>query len=146
VLTPTYHVVEMYTPFMEATYRPLDLQTEIIPVSKAYFKEKENAQDAGYRPCPLLSASAAKTQDGSIVLALTNVSLDKEQTVSVSLDNYKAKQVSGRILTSKRADDYNDFQQPDRVKPTVFEGAKLAKDGSLSVKMPAHSIVVLTLK
>ncbi len=146
VLTPTYHVFEMYTPFQEATYLPLDLQTEIIAVSKAYFKEKEGAKDAGYRPCPMLSASAAKTQDGSIVLALTNVSLDKDQTVTVSLDGFKAKSVSGRILTSKKADDYNDFQHPDRVQPQAFSGAKLAKDGSLSVAMPAKSVVVLTLK
>ena len=146
VLTPTYHVFEMYTPFQEATYLPVDLKTEIMPVSKAYFKEKENAQDAGYRPCPLISASAAKTQDGSIILALTNVSLDKEQTVSVSLDGFKAKSVSGRILTSKKADDYNDFEHPNRVAPTAFTDAKLAKDGTLSVKMPAHSIVVLSMK
>ncbi len=146
VLTPTYHVFEMYTPFQEATYLPLDLQTEIIAVSKAYFKEKEGAKDAGYRPCPMLSASAAKTQDGSIVLALTNVSLDKAQTVTVSLDGFKAKSVSGRILTSKKADDYNDFQHPDHVQPQAFSGAKLAKDGSLSVAMPAKSVVVLTLK
>ncbi len=146
VLTPTYHVFEMYTPFQEATYLPLDLQTEIVPVSKAYFKQKENAADAGYRPCPMLSASAARTQDGSIILALTNVSLDKDQTVSVSLDDFKAKSISGRILTSKNADDYNDFQTPNRVQPVAYSDAKLGKDGKLSVKMPAKSIVVLNIK
>ena len=78
VLTPTYHVFEMYTPFQEATYLPLDLESEIMAVSKGYFKEKKEAKDQGYRPCPMLSASAAKTKDGSIVLAVTNVSLDKE--------------------------------------------------------------------
>ena len=145
-LTPTYHVFEMYTPFQDAIYLPLDLKTEIIPVNKEYFKKKENASDAGYRPCPMLSASAAKTQDGSIVFALTNVSLDKDQTVNVDLDGFKAKSVSGRILTSKSVGDYNDFQNPNRVAPADFAGAKLGKDGSLSVKMPAHSIVVLTLK
>ena len=146
VLTPTYHVFEMYTPFQEAIYLPVDLDTEIIPVSKAYFKEKENAADAGYRPCPLLSASAAKTQDGSIVFALTNVSLDKDQTVSVSIDDFKAKTVSGRILTSPKADDFNDFEHPNRVQPVAFKDAKIGKDGKLSVKLPAKSIVVLTIQ
>ena len=115
-------------------------------MSKAYFKQKEGAQDAGYRPCPMLSASAAKTQDGSIVLALTNVSLDKDQTVSVNLEQFKAKSVAGRILTSQRADDYNDFQHPNRVQPVEFKGAKIGRDGQLSVALPAHSIVVLTIK
>ena len=144
VLTPTYHVFEMYTPFQEATYLPVDLESEVMSVSKAYFKEKEGAKDAGYRPCPMLSASAAKTKDGSIVLAITNVSLDKEQTIDFQIDGYQAKQVSGRILTSKNVADYNDFQHPNVVAPAEFKDAKLKK-GVLTVKMPAKSIVVLQI-
>jgi alpha-N-arabinofuranosidase len=94
----------------------------------------------------MLSASAAKTQDGSIVFALTNVSLDKDQTIDVNIDGFKAKSVSGRILTSKSVCDYNDFEHPDRVKPVPFTGAKLDKSGKLSIKSPAHSIIVLTIK
>ena len=145
VLTPTYHVFEMYTPFQEATYLPVDLETDIMQVSKAYFKEKEGAQDAGYRPCPMLSASAAKTQDGSIVFALTNVSLDKDQTIKVNIDGFNAKTVSGRILTSKNAADYNDFQNPNKVAPAEYKDAKLKK-GVLTVKIPAKSIIVLNIK
>ena len=145
VLTPTYHVFEMYTPFMEATYLPVDLKCEVVAVSKAYFKEKEGAKDAGYRPCPLLSASAAKTQDGNIVLAITNVSLDKDQTIDFNIAGYQAKQVSGRILTAKNVADFNDFQHPNVVAPAEFKDANLKK-GMLTVKIPAKSIVVLTLK
>jgi alpha-N-arabinofuranosidase len=135
----------MYTPFQEATYLPLDLETEVMAVSKAYFKEKANAKDAGYRPCPMLSASAAKTQDGSIVLAITNVSLDKDQTIDFNFTGYNAKQVSGRILTSKNVSDYNNFDNPDNVKPTAFKGAEVKK-GVLTVKVPAKAIVVLDIK
>jgi alpha-N-arabinofuranosidase len=145
VLTPTYHVFEMYTPFMEATWLPLDLETEVMAVSKAYFKEKTDAKDAGYRPCPMLSASAAKTQDGSIVLAVTNVSLDKEQTIDFNFTGYNAKSVSGRILTSKNVADFNDFQHPNVVAPQEFKDAKLNK-GVLTVKVPAKSIIVLNIK
>ena len=145
VLTPTYHVFEMYTPFMEATWLPLDLETEVMAVSKAYFKEKTDAKDAGYRPCPMLSASAAKTQDGSIVLAVTNVSLDKEQTIDFNFTGYNAKQVSGRILTSKNVADFNDFQHPNVVAPQEFKDAKLNKV-VLTVKVPAKSIIVLNIK
>ena len=145
VLTPTYHVFQMYTPFQEATYVPVDLQSDVVAVSKAYFKEKEGAKDAGYRPCPLLSASAAKTKDGSLVLAITNVSLDKDQTIDFQLAGYTAKQVSGRILTSKNVADFNDFQHPDIVSPKAFKDAKL-KNGTLTVAVPAKSIVVLNIK
>lgn len=145
VLTPTYHVFEMYTPFMEATYLPIDLKSEVMAVSKAYFKEKANAKDAGYRPCPMLSASAAKTTDGSLVLAITNVSLDKDQTIDFNIEGYSAKTVSGRILTSKKADDYNDFNHPDVVAPKAYNDAKLKK-GVLTVMVPAKSIIVLNIK
>ena len=145
VLTPTYHVFEMYTPFQEATYLPIDLESETMQVSKAYFKEKEGAKDAGYRPCPMLSASAAKTTDGSIVLAVTNVSLDKAQTIDFALEGYAAKTVSGRILTSKNVADFNDFQHPNVVAPAQFKDAKLNK-GVLTVNIPAKSIVVLKIK
>jgi alpha-N-arabinofuranosidase len=145
VLTPTYHVFEMYTPFQEATYLPIDLESETMQVSKAYFKEKEGAKDAGYRPCPMLSASAAKTTDGSIVLAVTNVSLDKAQTIDFALEGYAAKTVSGRILTSKNVADFNDFQHPNVVAPAEFKDAKLNK-GVLTVKIPAKSIIVLNIK
>ena len=129
----------------EATYLPLDLESETMQVSKAYFKEKQGAKDAGYRPCPMLSASAAKTTDSSIVLAVTNVSLDKDQTIDFTLEGYAAKTVSGRILTSKNVADFNDFQHPNVVAPADFKDAKLKK-GVLTVKIPAKSIVVLNIR
>ena len=145
VLTPTYHVFEMYTPFQEATYLPVDLESEVMAVSKGYYKEKKEAKDEGYRPCPMLSASAAKTQDGSIVLAITNVALDKDQTIDFNIAGFNAKQVTGRILTSKNVADYNDFQHPNVVSPKAYKDATLKK-GVLTVKVPAKSIIVLTLK
>jgi len=145
VLTPTYHVFEMYTPFQEATYLPLDLESETVQCSKEYFKEKAKTSDNTTRPCPLLSASAAKTVDGSLVLAVTNVSLDKDQTIDFDIQGYAAKQVSGRILTSKNVADYNDFKSPNVVAPKDYKDAKIKK-GILTVKVPAKSIVVLNIK
>ena len=145
VLTPTYHVFEMYTPFQEATYLPVDLESETIQCSKEYFKEKAKTADNTTRPCPVLSASAAKTKDGSVVLAITNVSLDKDQTIDFNFAGFNAKTVSGRILTSKNVADYNDFQHPDVVSPKEYKDAKLKK-GTLTVKVPAKSLVVLNIK
>ena len=135
----------MYTPFQEATYLPVDLESEVMAVSKSYFKEKKGAKDEGYRPCPMLSASAAKTTDGGLVLAVTNVSLDKEQTIDFQIDGYNAKSVSGRILTSKNVADYNDFNNPSIVAPKAYNDAQLKK-GVLTVKVPAKSIIVLNIK
>ena len=79
------------------------------------------------------------------MLAITNVSLDKPQTIDFRIDGYQAKTVSGRLLTSKNVADINDFQHPNVVAPVDFKDAKLKK-GVLTVKVPAKSIVVLSLK
>ncbi len=73
------------------------------------------------------------------------MSLDKKKDVEINIDDLKAKNVSGRILTSKNVADYNDFDNPSRVKPEPFKDAKLKK-GKLTVNLPAKSIVVLELK
>jgi alpha-N-arabinofuranosidase len=145
VLTPTYHVFQMYTPFQEATYLPVDLQTEEMKVRRDWKKAVDEQNKDSYRTLPLVSVSAAKAKDGSMVVSLANVSLDKPQELSINLDGFSAKTVTGRILTSKNVSDFNDFEHPDRVQPADFKDAKLKK-GALTVKLPAKSIVVLNVK
>ena len=145
VLTPTYHVFKMYAPFQEATYLPLTLACDTIKVRRNHTTPVDVNKADGYRSLPLLSGSAAKTKDGQIVVALTNVSLDKEQTVDITLEGTTAKSVSGQLLTAKNVADFNDFEHPDRVKPVDFKQAKIKKN-VLSVKVPAKSLVVMTLK
>ena len=101
----------------------------------------------GNRTIPLLSTSAARTADGTIVVSLANVSLDKEQKVNLSLDGIasKPKTVTGQILSCKSVADYNDFENPNRIVPTEFKGAKLTKQ-NVSVKIPAKSIAVIKIK
>ncbi len=132
VLTPTYHVFEMYRPFQEATFLPITLKCDSIKTTEG-------------KTMPLLSASAARTQQGNIVLALANTSLKDAQTLDIALQGTKAKGVSGRVLTSADAKDYNSFEHPQTVVPRAFKDAKL-KNQMLSVKLPAKSIVVLTIE
>jgi alpha-N-arabinofuranosidase len=140
VLTPTYHVFDMYKGFQEATYLPMDVKCDSMTINK-----KTNLRIDGSATIPMISSSAAKKQDGSYIISLANISLDKAQKVDINLDGADAKTVSGEILTCKNVSDYNDFEHPDNVKPVVFKGAKLKK-GKLSVALPAKSIVVLNLK
>ena len=78
------------------------------------------------------------------MLAITNVSLDKAQTIEFAIDGFKAKNVSGRILTSKNVADFNDFKNPDVVSPKEYKNAKIKK-GVLTVNVPAKSIIVLNI-
>lgn len=78
-------------------------------------------------------------------MSLVNISLDKAAETALNLDGATVSQVSGEVLSCKNIQDYNDFNHPDNVKPTLFKDAKIKKN-TLKVKIPAKSIVVLTLK
>lgn len=139
VLTPTYHIFNMYKHFQDAVYLPVDVKCDSMDV-----RGDEHAKDG--RTIPLLSVSAAKKTDGSVVVSLANVSLDKEQEVMLALDGTEGmKNVSGQMLSCAKVSDYNDFEHPDKVKPTAFKGAKLKKN-TLTAKIPAKSVVVLEIK
>ena len=77
---------------------------------------------------------------------ITLVNLDAKNTVKVatSFKDLNWSRVSGQILTSASFADINTFEQPGKIKPAAFTGAK--KDGDkLVVTMPAKSAVVLEL-
>jgi alpha-N-arabinofuranosidase len=131
VLTPTYHVFHMYKGFQEATYLPIDLTCDSIT-------------NINGKNVPTVSASAARQTDGKLILSLANTHLKEAQTVSIQLEGFAAKSVTGRILTAKHTSDFNDFDHPDTVKPVEFKDTRL-KNGTLNVKLPSQSIVVLTI-
>lgn len=138
VLTPTYHVFDMYKGFQEATYLPMDFKGDSITV-----RGDKQAKDG--RKIPVLNMSAAKRSDGSIIISLANVSLDKAQKIDIDLEGYTGQTVTGRILTCRNITDHNDFTNPETVKPADFRGAKLKKN-TLTAEIPAKSIVVLNIK
>ena len=132
VLTPTYHVFEMYKGFQEVTWLPSDLKCDNTKASNGNNVAK-------------VSASAAKMKDGSLIVALSNVMLDQPQAIALNLDGFDAKNVTGRILTSKNITDYNDFEHLSTVSPKEFKEMKVKKN-AITVRMPAQSIVVLNIK
>ncbi len=132
VLTPTYYVFDMYKVHQDATYLPLDLICDKVDV-------RDN------RTVPLVSATASKDKEGIIHVSLSNVATDNTQEISIDVSNFKVSNVSGQILTSAHITDHNSFENPDIVKLKDFKDAKVSK-GMLKVKLPALSIVTLTIK
>nr|WP_233150618.1 alpha-L-arabinofuranosidase C-terminal domain-containing protein [Sphingomonas sp. BT553] len=131
VLTPTYHVFEMYKGFQDATYLPLELK------SPWYNKEQWTV--------PSVSAAAARGTDGVVRVALTNVDPNRAASVSVAITGVAATGVTGRILTAATIGAHNDFGSGDAVKPAAFTGAQIA-GGTLTVTLPAKSVVMLDLR
>lgn len=127
VLTPTYHVMEMYKVHQDATRVPIRVESP------------EYAH--GGETLPAISASASRATDGTLHVSVVNIDYAKAHMVTITLpQNYV--RVSGRVLRSERMQDYNGFGEPGRIEPEVFAGVRL-KGRQAIFEVPAGGVVVV---
>lgn len=131
VLTPTYHVFEMYNVHQNAEYIETETSTALV---KGLFRSV---------PVPVIDATASR-KDGKMHIDIVNTDYNKSRTVLVEFDNMNAvrKVKSARILTSQRAQDYNDFSNKNQVAPKAFKDYKVVK-GGIELTLPPCCIVAL---
>ena len=122
LLTPTYHVMNMYKVHQDATLLSSKIENNVT-----------------LDGVPAISVSASKNKDGKKHISLTNVDINKSFEVEISLN--KIRNASAKILTSTKAQDHNTFNNPDNVKPAKFQDFKI-KNNTLSVKVPPLSVIV----
>ncbi len=133
MLTPTYHIFDMYKVHQDATLLPSSTTTPKI--ENGAFKADQ------------VSASASRDKDGVIHVSLANLDLNKKATVKVDVRGFKAKAVAdAQVVTAKNIADYNTFENPDKIELAGFDGAKVGKDGVVTVTMPAMSVVTFAVK
>jgi alpha-N-arabinofuranosidase len=125
VLTPTYWAFLLYQPFQGATALPVAVTTP------------DYAEGL-----PAVDVTVAKGADGKIHVAITNV--DPDDVATVSLAGLKPGAIAGQVLTAKTMDARNSYDAPNVVAPAAFNGARF-QGGQLTVKLPAKSLVVLTI-
>ncbi|WP_041259329.1 alpha-N-arabinofuranosidase [Fibrella aestuarina] len=131
LLTPTYHVMEMYTVHHDATLLPVEVKSEDYKL--------------GGDKLPAVSVSASKDRQNRVHVSLVNIDAKKANDVTVDLNGLPAGTITGRVLTSTKLQDHNTFAQPNKVAPTAFSGFK--RDGDkLTVSLPPFSVVVLEVK
>jgi alpha-N-arabinofuranosidase len=131
ILTPTYHVMEMYNVHQDATMIPLTISS--------------GDYSLGDKKLKAVSASASKDKDGFVHISLVNIDANKEQNLNIDLGTITIRSVTGRILRSEKLQDHNTFEYPNKIKPQTFSEAKL-NGSNLELKMPPFSVIVLTLK
>ena len=130
LLTPTYHVFDMYQVHHDGTFLPVDVTTENSVL--------------GGDSLPTVSASASRDAAGRVHLSLVNLDPRAEATVEARIEGPTLRSVSGRLLTAAAMDTHNTFAAPDRVQPTAFNGATL-QGPILKARLPPRSVVVLAL-
>jgi alpha-N-arabinofuranosidase len=131
LLTPTYHVFEMFKVHHDATMLPMDIEY----ADYQFGDEKIAAVDV----------SASKDKSGKIHISLCNLDPANPADVDCKLPGIEPANVSGRILTADDMTAHNTFEKPETVKPAVFDGFSL-RDDILTVKLPAKSVVVLEIE
>lgn len=131
ILTPTYHVMEMYNVHQDAVMLPLSITSQDYVV--------------GSEKLPVLSSSASKDKKGAVHISLVNIDPNKPQELIINVRGMKGSTLTGRILTSAKVQDHNTFDNPNKIQPVEFKGAVLKGD-DLKVTLPPVSVVVLELK
>jgi alpha-N-arabinofuranosidase len=131
ILTPTYHVFDMYKVHQDA---------KMLPVK---FTSPEYV--LGEQRLPALNVSASQDSTDAVHITLVNIDPDNAVTLSTTLNQVKWSAVTGEVLTSAKITDINTFDKPETVKIAKFSGAKKVGD-LLNVVLPAKSVVLLTIK
>lgn len=128
ILTPTYYVMKMYAVHQDAKLLPLDFE------SPEYTYNGESL--------PAVSASASKANNGMVHMSIVNIDAHKENTVEINCEDLGVKDFTATIITSDKLQDFNSFDNPDKIGIDNFKKFKFKK-GKLTVTIPPFSVIML---
>jgi alpha-N-arabinofuranosidase len=132
LLTPTYHVFEMFKSHQDGTFLPVELKSP----------DYKSGSDA----IPAVSASATRDAKSAVVrLSLVNTNPREPVAIACKLVGIAPKAVSGRIITAPEMNSHNTFDAPNTVRPQSFAGAKVEGE-VLHLALPPKSVVMLDLR
>ena len=132
ILTPTYHVFDMFKVHHDATLLAVD--------------GKFNKYELDGDSLPQASVSASRDENGKIHISLCNLDHQNRSEIEVDLRGIDlgAASISGTILTAGEMNAHNTFEQPENVKPVEFTDVQV-NEQSLSVTLPPMAVVVLAV-
>ena len=132
VLTPTYHVFDMFKVHQDA---------KLLQVHATTAKYTHGDKDL-----PQTSVSASKDDQGHIHISLCNLDHLQDAPVAIDLRGLTGEaEVTGRILTANECDAHNTFDQPDYVKPRTLDSITI-NGNEVKITLPPMSIVVLKVE
>jgi len=131
VVTPTYHVFEMYKVHQGATTIPVELTAPDYKLADVAI--------------PSLHASASRDATGRLHLSLVNLDPNRAADISVKVVGAATRQVAGRVLTAPSMNAINTFDKPEVVKPRPLDGIRVA-GSQVTMNVPAKSVVVVEIQ
>lgn len=133
ILTPTYHVFDMYKEHQEGTLISLTMTDGLIATKEG--------------DIPKFSASASRSDAGDVHLTLTNIHADESENVSLRLDGGLYQVKSARLLTGE-IHQKNTFDEPNAVTIRQALDIKLSYDGGSTegtFTLPSCAVAAVTL-
>jgi alpha-N-arabinofuranosidase len=130
VLTPTYHVFDMYKVHQGATSLSTELDTP--------------AYRFGAASVPAVSASASKDAKGVVHISLVNLDPKRNVSLGIRVQGVQAKNVTGQVLTGNAMNTMNTFDAPNTIRPAPFKAIKRSGE-RVTVELPSKSVVTLAI-
>lgn len=121
IRTPTYWLFDMYQKHMDA---------QLVRFNKAL---------------PHNTTGTASKKNGQLTISLGNYDLKLDQDLEFTFDQDPQKVISAQIITADKMDAHNTFDHPDNVILRNYQGYRL-KNGLLKIKLPAKSVVSITVE
>jgi alpha-N-arabinofuranosidase len=131
ILTPTYHVFEMYAVHQDAKLLPTEVRSADYQL--------------GPGRIPTLNVSASRDKAGKIHVTLCNLNPHAPAEVDCELDGARPQRLLGRLLTAPELTAHNTFEQPDHVAIVSFDAGQITARGFVTT-LPAKSVVALELE
>ena len=131
ILTPTYHVFEMFKVHQGATSLPVEMTAPQYTV----------AQTA----VPSLHASASRDSAGRLHLTIANLDPNRAADVALAITGTAPATATARILTAPAMTSVNTFDAPEVVKPAPFSAIEKRGDRYV-LSLPSKSVAVLELR
>jgi len=131
LLTPTYHVFDMYKVHQDAQLLSVDFEN----VDYSYGDEK----------IPQISISASQDENGKIHISICNLNPSQGIKMDFEIRGADVKKIEGKILTASEINAMNTFEESNRVKIEVFKNAKIENNHAIC-EIPSKSVVVIEME
>ena len=131
LLTPTYHVFDLYQDHQGATLLPTAV------TAPDYSREGVRVRS--------ISVSASRAANGDTTVSLVNLDPGNAAKIEIDIAGRQIRQATGRVITARSMDARPEFGKPDPLEPAYLKSVDV-RGNKVSLVAPAKSVIVLNLR
>jgi alpha-N-arabinofuranosidase len=133
ILTPTFHVFEMYAAHQGAQA----VRAEFVAPRVSYTRDGKPAQFWGLE-------GSASLRDKQLTLTAVNPDLSREREAEIAISGTRISSVRARVLSAKDVHAHNSFAQPNALEPADV-AANPGANGTMVFRFPPASVTQLQM-